>query len=256
MVYGGMLVCLPDRAADTLRFLRDYMADAPDDLGLAAAFISAPPEPFVPEEMHFAPVFGLVVCWTGEVEEGERVLAPIREAAQPVMDMVQPIPYTALQTMLDGGGPPGVRAYMKAEFLRDMDEETITKLIQQGASRPGPMVQLLVEPLGGAIARVGEDDTALGRRDVRWCYHALSMWMEPDAATADSHFAWARGVSEALAPHTTSGVYLNFTSDEGEERVRDSYGEKRYARLVELKDRYDPTNLFHLNQNIRPSAKA
>lgn len=256
MVYGGLMVSLPDRAPAVLQFLNEYMADAPEDLGCGAAFLSAPPEPFVPEEMHFAPVFGLVICWSGDADEGERVIAPIREVAQPVMDMVQPIPYTALQSMLDAGGPHGTRAYMKAEFLPELGERVIEKLARHGASRPGPMVQLLLEPMGGAISRMDSNETALGRRDVPWCYHALSMWMDPDPATADSHIAWARALSDDLAPHRTSGVYLNFTSDEGEARVKDMFGEERYAKLVALKDRYDPTNVFHLNQNIRPSAQA
>ncbi len=256
LIYGGLMVSLPERAADTLRFLRAYMPDAPDDLGLGAAFVSAPPEPFVPAEMHFAPVFGLVVCWTGDMEEGERVLAPIREVAQPVMDMVQPIPYTALQSMLDAGGPHGVRAYMKAEFLPELSDEVIDKLTRNGGARPGPLVQLLLEPMGGAISRVATGDTALGVRDVPWCYHALALWMEPDEETADAHVAWARNLSSDLSAHTTAGVYLNFTSDEGDERVQAMYGEDRYAKLVALKDRYDPENVFHLNQNIRPSGRA
>ena len=256
IIYGGMMVCLPDRAEEILRFLREYMADAPDDLGLGLAFISAPPEPFVPAEMHFAPVVGLVVCWTGDMEEGERVLAPIREVAQPVMDMVQPIPYTALQSMLDGGGPPGIRAYMKAEFMPELSDEAIATMAQHGASRPGPMVQLLLEPMGGAIGRVDPNDTAIGSRDAPWCYHALAMWMDPSQEAEDAHIGWARGLAEDLGPYTTTGAYLNLTSDEGDERVRDTFGPEGYARLVELKDRYDPTNLFHLNQNIRPSARA
>jgi FAD/FMN-containing dehydrogenase len=253
IIYGGMLVSLPDRAQAILEFMREYMRDAPEDLGAGIAFISAPPEPFVPPEMHFKPIVGMIICWTGDHDEGERVVAPIREAAQPVMDMVQPMPYVALQSMLDAGGPHGTRAYMKAEFLDDLNDEAIAKLIKHGGSRPGPLVQLLLEPMGGAISHVGEDDTALGRRDVRWCYHALSLWMEPDQDAADAHVAWAKQLSADIAPQTTAGVYLNFTSDEGEERVRSAYGPEKYARLVALKDEYDPSNLFRLNQNVKPS---
>jgi FAD/FMN-containing dehydrogenase len=253
IIYGGMLVSLPDRAPAILEFMREYMRDAPEDLGAGIAFISAPPEPFVPAEMHFKPIVGMLICWTGDPAEGERVLAPIREAAQPVMDMVQPMPYVALQSMLDAGGPHGTRAYMRAEFLDDLSDEAIPKLVRYGANRPGPLVQLLLEPMGGAISRVGEDDTALGRRDVRWVYHALSLWMEPDQQTAEAHIAWAKALSADIAPQTTTGVYLNYTSDQGEERVRSAYGPDKYARLVALKDEYDPSNLFHLNQNIKPS---
>jgi hypothetical protein len=256
LVYGGMLVSLPDRAPEVLRFMRDYMPTAPDDLGAAVAFVSAPPEPFVPPEMHFKPICGLVLCWTGDHEEGERVIAPIREAAQPVMDMVQPMPYTALQSMMDEGGAPGTNGYMKAEFMEELSDEAIEKLVAHGASRPGPMTQLLLEPMGGAISRMPDGETALGRRDVRWCYHALAMWNEPGQEAYDAQVAWARGLADDLAGNTTDGVYLNFTSDVGEERVRRTYGPEKYARLQELKDRYDPANMFHLNQNVKPSLAA
>jgi hypothetical protein len=253
LIYGGMLVALPDRATEIMSFMREYMVDAPEDLGAAVGFVSAPPEPFVPPEMHFKPIVGVIICWTGDHEEGERVLAPIREAVQPVMDMVQPMPYTALQSMLDAGGPKGIRTYMKAEFIEDLSDEAIAKIADHGARRAGPMAQLLMEPMGGAISRVGENDTALGRRDVPWCYHALAMWMEPDEATEQAHRAWAAALADDLRPHTTTGVYLNFTSDDDEDRVRSTYGPEKYARLVALKDRYDPGNLFRLNANIKPS---
>jgi FAD/FMN-containing dehydrogenase len=256
MVYGGQLVCLPDRAVEILRFMREYMVDAPDDLGAAVAFISAPPEPFVPAEMHFKPIVGIVICWTGDHEEGERVVAPIREAAQPVMDMVQPMPYTALQSMLDASSPKGIRGYMKAEFMEELSDEAVEKIARHGANRAGPTAQLLMEPMGGAISRAADHDTALGRRDVAWCYHALAMWPEPDAETADAHIAWARALAEDVKPHTTDGVYLNYTSDVGDDRVRSAYGPEKYDRLVGLKDRYDPDNLFRLNQNIKPSGRA
>jgi FAD/FMN-containing dehydrogenase len=254
IIYGGMLLTTPDRARDTLAFMRDYMAEAPDDLGGGVAFINAPPAPFVPAELQHQPAVGVIVCWTGNPDEGERVVAPIRNVMKPVVDVVQPMPYTALQSMLDDGGPKGIRGYFKAEFLEDLDDDVIDKLVRHGGQRCGPMAQLLLEPMGGAISSVGEDDTALGRRDVPWCFHALAMWMEPDQETADTHVAWARGLADDLKPHTVEGVYLNYISDEGEERVRSSYGPVKYDRLVALKDRYDPDNMFHLNQNIRPSA--
>ena len=255
LIYGGMLVALPDRATEIMTFMREYMADAPDDLGGAVGFVSAPPEPFVPPEMHFKPIVGVIICWTGDHEEGERVIAPIREAVQPVMDMVQPMPYTALQSMLDAGGPKGVKAYMKAEFLEELSDEAVAKIVRHGNDRPGPMVQLLMEPMGGAISRVGEDDTALGRRDVPWCYHALALWMEPGEEAEAAHLGWAKAFAEDIAPHCTSGVYLNYVSDvDDEERIRSTFGPEKYDRLVALKDRYDPGNLFRLNGNIKPSA--
>ncbi len=256
IIYGGMLVALPDRAAEILRFIGDYMPSAPDDLGAAVAFVGAPPEPFVPPEMHFKPVVGVVICWTGSHEDGERVVAPIRQAVQPVMDMVGPMPYTALQGMLDGGALPGTNAYMKAELMEELSDKAIEKLVAHGATRPGPMAQLLIEPMGGAMKHLGDEDTAISRRDADWCFHAISLWADPSQEVADAHVAWARGLAADIEPETTTGVYLNFTSDDGEERVRQTYGPGKYERLVALKDQYDPANLFHLNSNIKPSIEA
>jgi hypothetical protein len=157
--------------------------------------------------------------------------------------------------MLDAGGPKGINAYMKAEFMEELDDEAIGKLARHGARRASPLSQIIMEPLGGAVARVGEDDTALGRRDVEWVYHALAMWMEPDQASADANMEWARALADDMRPHTTDGVYLNYTSDTGDERVRSTYGPTKYDRLVALKDRYDPDNLFRLNANIKPSGR-
>jgi FAD/FMN-containing dehydrogenase len=251
IIFGGMMAALPDRAVDILRFLRDNVDQWPDEFSCTPAFVGAPPEPDVPEEMHFAPILGLVVCWTGPIEEGEQWLAPIREVAQPVMEKVGPMPYTALQMMLDGGSPKGERAYLKAEFIDELTDEAIQTLASYGNARPGPMVQLIVEPMGGAVARVGADEMALGRRDAKWVFHAISQWMDP--ADDEAHIAWPKALAADMAPHTMDGVYLNFTSDAGEDRVRSTYGPERYARLQALKDKYDPTNLFRLNQNIRPS---
>jgi FAD binding domain/Berberine and berberine like len=257
LIYGGLMACLPDKAPEILAFMRDYMEDAPEDLGTAVAFVSAPPEPFVPPEMHFKPITGIVVCWTGSQEEGEKVVAPIREVAQPVMDMVGPIPYAALQSMLDGGGPKGIKGYFKAEFMNELSDDVIEKCVAHGHSRPSPTSQLLLEPMGGAMKNVSDDDSAVGRRDVPWCYHALAMWMEPGQEAEDTHRAWARALHEDLEPDTTPGVYLNFTSDaDDQDRVRDTFGPEKYARLQALKDQYDPQNLFRLNQNIKPSAAA
>jgi hypothetical protein len=166
--------------------------------------------------------------------------------------MVGEMPYTVLQTMLDEGGPYGVRGYLKAEFIEELSDEAIAQLVAAGASRPGPMVQLLLEPLGGAIAK--NEDTAISRRDVSWCYHALAMWMDPSEEAYDSHVAWSKQLTESMKPHTTSGVYLNFTNEDDEDRVRSTYDAEKYARLVALKDKYDPDNLFQLNANIKPSS--
>jgi FAD/FMN-containing dehydrogenase len=156
--------------------------------------------------------------------------------------------------MIDG---PGLRAnaYMKAEFMEELSDEAIDKLVAHGAARPSPMCQLLLEPMGGAIARM-ENESALTRRDIAWAYHAIAVWMEPGQDVADAHSTWARALHDDLDSQTTEGAYLNFTSDEGEDRVRSAFGPEKYAELVALKDKYDPANMFHMNQNIRPSLEA
>src|SRR3954464_10846331 len=153
MIYGGMLVADPAKGPEVLRFMREYMEEAPEDLGAAVAFVSAPPEEFVPPEMHFKPILGIVICWTGDHEEGERVVAPIREIAQPMMDMVAPMPYVALPSMLDAGAaqgmsggrrPKGIRGYMKAEVMEELSDAAIEKLALHGAARPSPTCQVLM----------------------------------------------------------------------------------------------------------------
>jgi hypothetical protein len=158
--------------------------------------------------------------------------------------------------MLDGGAVKGTRAYMKAEFMEELSDSAIEKFAAHGGARPGPMTQLLLEPMGGAISKVGEDETAISRRDVQWCYHALALWMEPGEEAEQAHRDWARKLAADLEPETTDGVYLNFTNDAGDERVRKTYGPEKYAKLVALKDKYDPANMFHLNGNIKPSIEA
>src|SRR3954469_12593390 len=168
--------------------------------------------------MHHQPVCAVIICWTGDDEDADAILAPIRRVAQPLLDMVQPMPYTALQSMLDAGGPHGINAYMKADLISELDDEVVAKLANHGAKRAGPMAQLILEPLGGAVGRVGEHETALGRREGPGGHHALAMWTEPTPEAGDAHTTWARELSADLAPHTTPGVYLNFTPDEGRTR--------------------------------------
>jgi FAD/FMN-containing dehydrogenase len=252
IVYGGLMAAPIERAAEIVRFMRDYMVDAPNDLGGAVACLCAPAEPFIPADMHHEPVTGIVVCWTGDHAEGERVVAPIREFAQPLVDMVQPMPYTAVQSMFDSHAPHGSRAYVEAEFIDEMTDELIDKLADHAGRLPGPLAQLLLQPMGGAVRDKDNDDAALGHREAAWCYHALALWSDDDQETSDAHHRWAREMAAAVRPHIASGVFLNFVSDASEERVRSTFGREKYARLEAIKEKYDPTNLFHMNQNIPP----
>jgi FAD/FMN-containing dehydrogenase len=251
IVLGGMLLYPFGRAAELLRFWRDYMETAPDELGTAPAFITAPPAPFVPEHMQGQIVAGLIVCYAGSPEEGEGWVRPFREFG-PEVDLVQPIPYTVVQSLLDPGNPPGRNNYWKAENLRELGDEAVSTIVTHAARMTSPFTHVVLQPMGRAISRLGEDETALGGRDAAYALHAISVWENP--AEPETHIAWTREFLDALQPFTTPGISLNFTSDQSQDKVKASFGPEKYERLVALKNKYDPKNLFRLNQNVKPSA--
>jgi FAD/FMN-containing dehydrogenase len=253
-IYGGMMVWPGFMAGDVARAYRDFMADAPDEVGGAAAFITAPPEPFVPEEARGKPAVGIIFTYAGDVEEGERVAAPLREiGGGPAVNLCGPIPYVGAQRLIEPGNQPGHRNYWKADLLDELTDDAIDTIAALAPTVPSPFSTLLFQPLGGAVARVAPDATALGRRDAKWAYHLISMWDEPEAD--ERNIGWTRELADKLAPYGVGGVYMTFTSDTGEERARDAVGDN-YDRLVAVKDRYDPANMFRLGTNIRPSAEA
>ncbi|HJV08155.1 MAG TPA: FAD-binding oxidoreductase [Acidimicrobiales bacterium] len=251
IVLGGMLLWPAPMARDLVRFYRDFMDDAPDDLGTALAFITAPPAPFVPEPVRGQPVVGIIVCYAGPIEEGEEVIRPLREFGPPGVDMVQPMPYVAVQRMIDEGNPKGMQNYWAAEFLAELPDEAIDVLVEHGTRPVSPFTQVLLVPGRGAIARVDDDATAFGQRDAPWNTHYLSMW--PDPADSERNIAYTRALAGAMNPWTSGRAYLNFIGDEGLGRVEAAYGPERYARLQALKATWDPENLFRHNQNIPPA---
>jgi FAD/FMN-containing dehydrogenase len=253
VLLGGMLLYPHEAAVDVVRHYREFMAQAPDEVGGGAALLSAPPEPFVPEPARGRPAVGLVVVYAGDVEEGRRVLQPLLDYGSPLVTMVQPMPYTAIQQMLDMAYPAGMRNWWTADFLRELPDEAIEAAATRTAGVPSPLTQVLLVPGGGAPARVPTEATAFDLRDAPWNVHFLSMW--PDPADDERNIAWTRELAGALKPYAAAGAYLNFLGDEGAERVRAAFGPEKYARLVALKDRYDPDNLFCLNQNIAPSGQ-
>ena len=248
MIFGGLLGFPRDPAI--LRAYRDFMETAPDDVGGAAALITAPPEPFVPQEVQGQPVMGIIVCYTGNPEEGERAMKPILDLG-PVVRMVQPMPYVALQQLLVPSNPSGMQNYWKADMYPELPDEAIDILIQKSTPPSSPMHTLIVQPLGGEATRIADDATAMGwRSSAKWALHILGMWEDP--AENEAQIAWVREVAAALEPYAQKGTYLNYLMDEGEQRVKDSFG-AHWARLVEIKNKYDPANFFRLNQNIKPT---
>ncbi len=252
MVYGGMLVFPPFAARELAQTYREFMRSAPDEVGGGFAFVTAPPEEFVPEQARGKPAVGIIATYSGDPEEGERVFGPFKDMG-PAVDLTGPMPYVAVQALLEHGNPPGNRHYWKADLLDELTDEAIDKLADAHMRMPSPLTVMLLQPLGGAVSRVPADATALGRREAGWAYHVISQWVDP--ADDERNIEWTRSVSQSLEPYASGGVYITYTSDTGEARVRDAFRD-HYDRLVAIKDRYDPGNMFHLGQNIRPSIEA
>ena len=242
---AGMLLYPLAEAKETLAAFRDYLADTPDELGTLAGLVTAPDG---------APILALVFVYNGDLEEGARVLKPMREFGPPMMDTVGPMPYRQVQTLFDEGAPPGLRNYWKSSFLERLPDDALEALVACRASMPSPNSKLFIECLGGAIARIGRDETAFAHRDVPYNFLILGAW--ENAEDDETNIAWARETWQALQPYASAGVYVNYLgqeADEGAERVRASYGHAQYDRLVALKTKYDPNNLFRMNQNIKPA---
>ena len=251
-VVGGMLIYPAEMAAAALRNFRDVMADAPDEVGSGVALLTAPPADFVPEPVRGQPVVGVIVCHTGAPEEAEEALRPLREFGPPALDMVGPMPYVALQKLVDDSYPAGLRNYWTGDFLAGLPDEAIEVLARFHLSTPSPLTQILVLPGGGVLAQVPDGTMAIGERQAPFNIHITSLW--PDPADDDANIAWTRDLSHALKSFTTGRVYVNFIGDEGEDRVVAAFGPS-YERLRVLKELYDPQNLFASNQNIKPSTR-
>jgi FAD/FMN-containing dehydrogenase len=204
------------------------------------------------------PVAGIVVCYNGPLEAGERVLQPLRAFGTPLADQIGSMPYTAAQKLLDPFYPPGLQQYWKASFLKEISDAAIDTMVAYCAQRPSPICHGLIEhTLGGAVSRVDREATAFHHRDVQYSFMSLGVCTDP--AEAKKCVQWAREFWDAMQPFTTGGVYVNYLgreADEGAERLQAAYGPEKYQRLVALKNKYDPTNLFRLNQNIKPTRTA
>jgi FAD/FMN-containing dehydrogenase len=252
IVLGGMLMYPAEAAPELVRFYRDFVADAPDEVGTGLAFITAPPLDFVPEPVRGKPVIGVVVCYAGPVEEGQERMKPLLEFGPPGLAMVQPMPYVAVQQLLDPPNQKGMQNYWSADFLAELPDEAVDVLVEHATNPVSPLTQIILVPGGGAIARIDDDATAFGQRSAPFNLHYLSMWADP--ADTEQNIAYTRGLATAMKPWTTGRAYLNFIGDEGAGRVEAAFGTERYRRLQALKDEWDPENLFRHNQNIPPTA--
>jgi FAD/FMN-containing dehydrogenase len=241
---GGGLRYSAAEARDFLRFYHEFASTCPDELSTAASLGQAPDG---------SVVAGVAVCYCGPIESGERVLHPLRAFGSPLEDNIQPMPYRALQSAPDAGFPLGRQHYWKSSWLKDLSDEAIEVMLNFVAEMPSPISGVGLQQMHGAASRVDPAATAFRHRDEHYDFLILSQWADP--SDSEENFRWTREFFEAMEPFFEKGVYVNNLGEEGEDRVREAYGE-HYEWLVTLKDKYDPTNQFRLNQNIRPTAQS
>ena len=248
MVLAGLAGFSIDKADDVFRAWRDYADDVADEVSSGCVVLTAPPEDFVPDHLKGKPIVGMAVMYVGDPEEGAPVIQPLKDLDSD-FDLIQPMPYTFFQSMLDPGNPPGFRQYWRGEYLTGLPDEAIDTFLEHVREPLSPFNQPLIFRLGQAVKRFADDSAAFSHRDADYLAHPIGMWESPE--DDERIISWVREVSDALAPFKTGGVYLNFTGDS--DKARDAFGEEKFRKLVELKDKYDPANLFQHNQNIRPS---
>jgi FAD/FMN-containing dehydrogenase len=250
-VVAGIVFHPMDKAKEVIDLYRKVTAAAPDELCCLLVLRLAPPAPFLAKEVHGTPVAAIAVCYNGPIADGEKAVAPIKAFGTPLCDTIQPKPFIAHQSFLDSGQPFGRQYYWKSDYFLEMSPKADDVLIDHASRITSPFSGVLAMHLGGASGRVGETETAAGNRDAQHVFNVQAAWEDP--AENDVHIAWTRDYWRAMQPFSSGGTYVNFlTRDEGDDRVRAAYGPAIHDRLVEVKTKYDPGNLFRSNQNIRP----
>ena len=248
-VYAGPILFGVERAAAVMRLFRDFMRTAPRELSAFFAFLIVPPGPPFPEPLHMKTMCGIVCTYCGDPAEGEAVTRPLREFGPPAFALVGPMPYPVVQGMFDGLLPHGLNHYWKADFIDQLSDEAIAVHVRYGPKIPTINSAMHVYPVDGAVHDVGPDDTAFAYRKTGYTHIIAAV--SPDAAAMPAHREWVRDYWSALHPYSAGGAYVNFLMDEGDDRIAGSY-QSNYRRLAEVKAKYDPGNLFRVNQNIRP----
>ena len=249
-VLVGLVMYSPADAAQVFTAYRQFVDDCPDELTTLAAFITAPPAPFVPEEIQGKPVVAVLACHCGDLAAATNQVQPLTTFAEPVAQMIAPMPYAAVQSMFDDGAPHGMLAYWRTEYLGGLSDSAIDVLVEHAGRNPSPLGQVHVHHLEGAVARVGESETAFCRRYAPFVVNLPAGWMDP--AENEQNIVWVREFSEALRPYGTGEAYTNFMGSDDMDRVRAAYG-PNLERLMEIKRRWDPDNVFRGNLNITPS---
>ena len=256
IVLAGLRMYPFERAAELMRTYRDVMAREPKELCGGMAILTAPPAPFVPEELRGGPVVGLMVVWAGDPAEAEAGIAPLDELGEPAVDMVKPMPYAEFQQLMDQGAPAGNRDYFKGGFIGDVTDAAVDAIVEIGADLRAPLTQLICAPLGAqtAYAVPGEEHSAIGHRGEQWSFQVLSLWADP-AEDAEQK-AWTRHAAEVMSSYSDMVSYPNFLTADEPADVAAAFSPTALRRLQAVKGRYDPENVFRLNNNIEPSLEA
>jgi FAD/FMN-containing dehydrogenase len=249
MVYAGPIFYPADADRDLLRAFRDWASDAPDEITALVNLTTAPPLPVIPEEWHGKKVAAFIAVST-DIDGGESLVRPFREVGEPIADLLGPMPYHVIQTLIDPLWVRGIHAYFKATNLARLDDGLVDRLGDIHLESPGPQCEIHVHQMGGAIGRVAEGATAFAERSMPYVLNVVTGWHDP--AESDAHRSWTRAVIDTASDASTGRAYVNFLGDSG--AARSAYGAETYARLVALKNEYDPTNVFRLNQNIAPES--
>jgi FAD/FMN-containing dehydrogenase len=249
-VLAGPIFFAGDRAEEVLRFYRDWVRTLPDEMTTLVNLTTAPPAPFLPESVHGKPVVAVLAVHAGEPEQGRALVQPLKDLGDPVADLIDAMPYTVMQSLLDPLWEKGAHNYFRSSYIDEVNDEAVATLVARHGAVPSPNSEIHLHHFGGAVARVGDDESAFGKRSAEYVLNAIAR--SPEADGFEESVAWARGTTDALAPVSREGAYVNFMGDARDERLRAAYGHAKYERLVDLKRQYDPTNLFRLNQNIVP----
>lgn len=249
-IVGGPTLWPQDQAAEVMKWFRDFMEQATQDLYGFFATLIVPPGPPFPVELHMKKMCGAVWCYTGPVEDAEQVFQPIKEFGPPAMYGIQPMPYPALQTAFDPLYPPGMHWYWKGDFFNELSDEAIDLHVKHGFEMPSWQSTMHLYSVDGKPNQVGPEETPWGHRQAKWS--EVIVGVDSDPVNTEAITTWAREYWEALHPHSAGGAYVNFMMEEGEERVKATYG-SNYERLSSIKQKYDPANLFRVNQNIKPA---
>ena len=249
--YAGPMLWPLEQATEVMQWYREFIVQAPENISGFFTFLVVPPGPPFPEHLHLKTMCGIVWCYTGPLEEAEGIFKPIRTFRPPALDLVGPRPHPVVQSMFDALYPPGLQWYWKADFVKELSDEAIALHVEYGSKIPTMHSTTHFYPINGRAHQVAKSDTAWSYRDAVWAQ--VIVGVDPDPANKERIVAWARDYWNALHPYSAGGAYVNFMmEEEGEDRVKASYGEN-YERMVAVKNKYDPTNVFRVNQNIKPN---